>query len=156
MQRIRTLITAHAERLNIDIDMAINNALDFAHLTGRMENRGMLIGKNPTSSAQGLYQFIKGSIEPAINRLRRYIPNEMWMDVALVHKNASRLNWCEQTLLFLGDIFEKRGSKKYTRDILESGRRDAMLNCYLELHHTDPDQETIKRATQIFMTYEVI
>jgi hypothetical protein len=45
---------------------------------------------------------------------------------------------------------EKKGSDKYMVQVLEDGNRGAMLQAYLELHHTNPDEATLKRARGVF------
>ncbi len=47
-------------------------------------------------------------------------------------------------------MLEKRGSDKYMVDVLADGSKSAMLKAYLELHHTDPDEATLRRAREVF------
>lgn len=150
MRDVWLLIMHHSKRLLVEINAAVKNAMKFAELVGIMENNGHLKGRNPTSTAKGLYQFIDGSVEPAVNRLKRYIGHRPWMDRVLKNKDASCLGWSEQTLLFLGDMLGKRGSDVYMVRVLRSGDREAMLKAYLKLHHTDPDEATLERAKRIF------
>lgn len=141
---LRKLINTHAERLGISKDKAYNNALDFADIVGLVESNGDPRARNKESTASGTYQFVQGSVEPAIKRLEKYIGMKPWMKSAVVHKDASRLTPSQQTLLFLGDILEKEGSDEYLKSILDSGDLKAMEGAYMKLHHTAPDMETIK------------
>jgi len=142
------IVTKHAITFSLAIGLSLINAELFATKVGLIENNGNVIGKNPHSSARGLYQFLSGSIPPAITRATRTLPLEPWMQEALIHRDANRLTKEQQTTLFLADIFGKRGSEKYTKRILE-GDKEAMLNAYLILHHTSPDEATKRRARRI-------
>lgn len=144
------LVSKHSKRLNVDIEKAFKNLMTFSMVVGYMENRGELQGKNPLSSAKGLYQFIDGSIEPAINRTIRYIGERPWMDDLRISKDANTLNWEQQTLLFLGDILGKRGTDILMKQVMSSGDREAMKQVYLKYHHTKPDGNTLRRAEVIF------
>jgi hypothetical protein len=141
---LRTLIFKHSDRLGIDLDVAMRNALEFAQYVGLIENNGETQGKNPVSSAKGLYQFIDGSVAPAMNRLSRSIGWYPWMQ----RKNPNDMSREQQTLMFLGDILEKHGSDLYVPGILR-GEKEDMLNAYLKLHHTNPDVATVRRAKRI-------
>lgn len=144
------IVKKHAIRLGAPLIGALLNMEIFADRVGKIENDGLTTGGNKTSSAKGLYQFVDGSVEPAVNRAARTIPMSSWMVDALVHKNANLLTRSQQTTLFLADILEKRGSDKYTKSIMKSGDKQSMLSAYLVLHHTNPDEATIKRANRVF------
>jgi hypothetical protein len=154
-QEIWLLVFKHAQRLKVEVSRAVGYALEFAELVGIIESDGYLKAKNSRTSARGMYQFVRGSVEPAVNRLKKYIGHRPWMDQALVHKDASRLSWIEQTLLFLGNMLEKKGSDRYMSLVLESGDKDAMLEAYLKLHHTNPDEATLERARRVFYGEQV-
>lgn len=154
-QEIWLLVFKHSQRLKVEVSRAVKYALEFAELVGIIESDGSPKAKNSVTSARGMYQFLRGSVEPAVNRLRKYIGHRPWMDQALLHKDASKLSWIEQTLLFLGDILEKRGSDRYMVQVLEDGNRGAMLQAYLELHHTNPDEATLRRAKGVFYGEQV-
>lgn len=142
------VITKHAIRFGLPIGSSLLNMEYFATKVGLIENNGKATGNNPTSSAEGLYQFVDGSIEPAINRLCRTIPREPWMDEIIKTKNMNSLSRERQTLMFIADILEKRGGDKYTKSIM-AGDKSAMIQAYLVLHHTNPDEATKKRAERI-------
>jgi len=152
---IETLVTIHARRLKVDPDVALVNALSFARIVGRLENDGKLIGNNipqegkEASSAKGLYQFVRDSVGPALNRVEKYV-GAGWIQEAREHKDANRLKWNQQTLMFLGDMLEKRGSDKYMRRVLQDiSDTDAVRDAYYVLHHTNPDEATKKRTEGI-------
>ena len=44
-------------------------------------------------------------------------------------------------------MFQKKGSDKYLKDIIENDSIDALMDYYNKLHHTNPDEATNKRAT---------
>ena len=140
-----TLIDKHAKRLGVNSKTAVGNLEDFAERVGLIENSGKTIGGNKVSTAKGLYQFIDGSVEPAVNRVRKYIGEKPWMSKVLKSKDANELSRAEQTLLFMGDLLEKKGSDKFMKGVMEGNKED-MLDAYYELHHTKPDMATRKRA----------
>lgn len=146
----KEIVRKHAIRLGVDLTKAILNMEVFATKVGLVENQGKTIGKNPTSSARGLYQFLEGSIEPAVRRCCRTIGMMPWMIEALTHNNANLISRENQTTLFIGDILEKKGSDLYSKEIMGSGCISSMLMAYYRLHHTNPDAATMKYAEKIF------
>ncbi len=73
-----------------------------------------------------------------------------WMEEVLKHKDAGKLTREQQTLLFLGDILEKKGSDKFMKKVL-TGDKSAMRDAYRILHHTDTsDKATETRANKYF------
>lgn len=153
------LINKHATRLKVKPDVAMKNMTNFANFVGHMESGNNLKAKNvpqkgkEASSASGKYQFVNESIKPAINRLERTLGMEDWMKELLVHKDITKLNDEQQTLVFLGDLLEKDGSDKYMKKIMSTGDSKAMLQAYYKLHHTNPDVATRKRALKIIKEY---
>ena len=147
---LKSIVERHAKRLEINTDRAYGHAMLFAILTGLVENGGRLQGSNPTSSAKGLYQFLAGSVEPAVNRLRRNWKEEPWMSEVVEHKDTGLLTWEQQTALFLADLLEKRGSYFLMRRVLQTGGAQDMIQAYSVLHHTNPDEQTKARARRIF------
>lgn len=147
LEDIYQLVGSHADRLGIDKDTAFNNAMKFAEIVGVLENDGKLEGGNrpqkgkQASSAKGLYQFLDGSVGPAKNRLGRH------MDVSHIPDNPNDMTWNQQTLLFLADVLEKKGSDKYMRGVLENANdTEAVREAYYVLHHTKPDKKTKDRT----------
>ena len=70
------------------------------------------------------------------------------MDEIIKTKNMNSLSRERQTLMFIADILEKKGGDKYTKSIM-TGDKSAMIQAYLVLHHTNPDEATKKRAEGI-------
>ena len=97
-------------------------------------------GKKKTT-AKGAYQFIDGSVLPALKRLEVRIGKRDWIDRAKQHKDIFKLTPLQQDALFLGDIMEKTIKKtkglgdKYIKRILK-GDVKAMKDLYRIGHHT--------------------
>ena len=62
--------------------------------------------------------------------------------------NITDLNDEQQTLLFHGDMFEKKGSDALMKRVLQ-GDPAAMEEAYKTLHHTNPDEATLKRMNKM-------
>ena len=148
------VIDKHSKRLGVEPEVARDNLNNFLQIVGIAENDGKLKGGNTKSSAKGLYQFIDSAIEPALNRLARTTGWKPWMKELKKTKDIESLSWERQSLLIMGDLFEKTAvvdGKKvpgmgdmYLRDILETGNLAAMKNAYMVLHHTKPDDSVLK------------
>ena len=114
--------------------------------------------KNPKSTAAGLYQFTEASLETAVNRLANTIGEDnlpQWAVEAREHKDARKLSEEEQKVLFYADMFQKSGSDKYLASILKDGNTQAVIDYYKDLHHTDPDEATLKRIGKISKKYNL-
>ena len=105
-------------------------------------------GKEATS-AKGGFQFVAGSVQPAINRLSRRIGMKPWMKEAIQHKDASKLTEEQQQLMFMADVLEKDGSDSFMKKVME-GDKQGSMDAYYKLHHTAPDDATKKRAKKVF------
>lgn len=159
MQRsedIYTLVKRHSRRLGVNPDVAYENAIRFAEIVGKIENNGKLVGKNPTSTAKGLYQFLDGSVPVAIRRLTRTIVRS-WMQP---YVNPNDLNWEQQTLMFLADLLEKvavvngrripgLGDSIMRRVLKDASDTEAIKEAYYILHHTDPDEATKRLVERV-------
>lgn len=159
------LINQHLDRLKVEnFNKANKNLNVFADLVGEIENSGKTHGSNKVSSAEGLYQFLtknrgtsnkkNTSLEVAINRTSKYIGVQDWMSQAVKHSsvnptdNFSGLSREQQKILFFGDLFEKSGSDGLMMGVI-NGEKESFLKAYYKLHHTNPDQATIKRAERV-------
>ena len=147
---IDNIIFNNFERLGINPDnygIAKNNLIDFATRTKMAESSGDYEainipekGKKKTT-AKGAYQFIDGSVLPALKRLEVRIGKRDWIDRAKQHKDIFKLTPLQQDALFLGDIMEKTIKKtkglgdKYIKRILK-GDVKAMKDLYRIGHHT--------------------
>ena len=148
------LVNFHLDRLKIvDKETAINNLYDiFIPAVIEIESSGNPTAKNPNSTASGLFQFLEGSVEPALNRAEKYLGTLPWGKELRVHKDASKLTPVQQTILFVGDMLEKTGSDSLMLRVF-NGDIEGMIKAYEVLHHTAPDKATEDRAREIFNQY---
>ena len=148
------LVNFHLDRLKIvDKETAINNLYDiFIPAVIEIESSGNPTAKNPNSTARGLFQFLEGSVEPALNRAEKYLGTLPWGKELRVHKDASKLTPVQQTILFVGDMLEKTGSDSLMIRVF-NGDIEGMIKAYEVLHHTAPDKATEDRAREIFNQY---
>lgn len=148
----------HMDRLGIeDKEEAFKNLNNFTNAVKMIESDGDGNAEAPTSTAKGFFQFIDGSVNPALNRTRRVLGDKPWMkDI----NDIRDLTEEQQATLFIGDLFGKTavvGGEKVPgygdelmRKVLE-GDVGKMLESYYVLHHTDPDEATKLRAAKEFM-----
>jgi hypothetical protein len=138
-------------------DTELANVKQFAKRVLTAESSGNWEATNNTSSAAGGYQFIKGSVVPAINRMEKMLQrdgkklpqwavnlknsyNEKTSD-SVHRKMMTKLNPAQQTALFLADISEKTVANtsglgdKLLKGI-GSGDTKAEALLYLLGHHT--------------------
>ena len=151
---VANLVNFHLDRLKIvDKETAINNLYDiFIPAVIEIESSGNPTAKNPNSTARGLFQFLEGSVEPALNRAEKYLGTLSWGKELRVHKDASKLTPVQQTILFVGDMLEKTGSDSLMLRVF-NGDIEGMIKAYEVLHHTAPDKATEDRAREIFNQY---
>ena len=131
----------------------IKRFLEFIKL---IESNGDPYAKASTSSAMSLFQFTKGSVPTAVNRLENYMarqylgPVPSWAE-SLRAEPTSLFSVPEkqQAILALVNIIEQRGSDDLLRAFL-SGEREAAKAIYYTHHHTDPDEATVRRTERIF------
>ena len=171
-QRVNNFLAKHYDRFttqypelsDISFKQFKNSAQRLAANVRKIEsdNRNVpLGGNNAGSSATGKYQFLRDSVEPAINRtLRRVEPQDKNIfDSIRENKDTSKLNDEAQQLLFFGDIFEKTGSDKHLVPYF-LGDEQAGKNVYLYQHHTlsskvpEYNQETIDRTNKLWNSPE--
>jgi len=130
---------------------AIKKIVNAGNYIKDVESDNNPMAKNPTSSAAGLYQFTKGALKTAVNRLKNTVGEDnlpSWAEDAAKHGDATKLDPLKQQILFEADMFQKKGSDKYLKDIIENDSVDALMDYYNKLHHTAPDEATNKRATE--------
>lgn len=158
-----TLMTKHLNRSGmkgLDSTRARNILYDFALKVGRAESSGNPKARNKplegeeASTATGLYQFLVGnadkgkdnsSLQTAVNRAKKRI-DASWLDEVFKTGKVEDLTPDQQTVLFLGDILEKKGSDKLIKQLLdpnasEKEQKKAMYKIYLNLHHTKKEGE---------------
>ena len=157
MDDMQKLINFHLDRLDIkDKKSATFNLKNvFMPTVLEMESSGDYKAVNipqegkEATSAKGGFQFVAGSVVPALNRLERRIGKQDWGKELRQHKDASKLSPEQQQLLFMADMLEKDGSDQYMIKVMQGDKKGSM-EAYYKLHHTAPDEATIKRADKIF------
>jgi hypothetical protein len=157
MDDMQKLINFHLDRLDIkDKKSATFNLKNvFMPTVLEMESSGDYKAVNipqegkEATSAKGGFQFVAGSVVPALNRLERRIGKQDWGKELRQHKDASKLSPEQQQLLFMADMLEKDGSDQYMIKVMQGDKKGSM-EAYYKLHHTAPDEATIKRANEIF------
>ena len=135
------LLNIHLDRLSIDNkEIATQDLNELSDFILESESDGDFNAANPNSSARGGYQFIKGSVGPAINRLEKYLGPMPRFDEVRKTGDVRSLSSEDQTLLFMADILEKKGSDKLINKFLNADNRkdkqNAAYEIYTVLHHT--------------------
>lgn len=139
--------------------------IQFADTVAEIESNRNPKAKNKTTTATGAFQFVRGSVVPALNRMARFGDLPDW-GVSLLEKYKkgvtpeehreliSSLPYEKQRDMFLADISEKKVEKSGLGDTLIKGIAlgsiDAMRDLYLKGHHTAPDEPTLKRVYKYF------
>lgn len=157
MNDMQKLINFHLDRLGIEDKKSATFNLKnvFMPTVLEMESSGDYKAVNipqegkEATSAKGGFQFVAGSVVPALNRLERRIGKQDWGKELRQHKDASKLSPEQQQLLFMADMLEKDGSDQYMIKVMQGDKKGSM-EAYYKLHHTAPDEATIKRADKIF------
>ncbi len=150
------LLTRHLGRLGADSPEARSRLAELASKVAMIESDGNMRAKNKDSSATGLYQFLvddskgQSALQTAVKRTKKYVQAD-WLDEVAKTGKVEDLSAEKQTILFLGDILEKEGSDKYVKKLLDPNSsekevKDSMMQIYLKLHHTNPDEATLNRA----------
>ena len=142
------LLDLHFDRLGIDSkELATRDLNELSDFILEVESDGDFNAANPNSSARGGYQFIKGSVVPAINRLEKYLGPLPRFDEVRKTGDVRSLSSADQTLLFMGDILEKRGSDKLINKFLNADnkkdKQNAAYEIYTVLHHTTDKEGNI-------------
>ena len=107
--------------------------------------------KNPKSTAAGAFQYTKGAIKTAVNRLKNTVGAENlpdWAKKVQESGDARDLTLGQQQILFEADTFQKPGSDKFLTNIF-NGNEDEVINLYKKLHHTNPDKSTLTRINNL-------
>ena len=166
---LNPLLNKHFRRLKIlEPELGKQNLDKWTNFVSMVESDNNLKASNKErvgddgSSAEGMYQFLtdntngQSSLQSAVNRTKKYV-NEPWLDEVYKTGNIKDLTKDQQTLLFHGDIFQKtaqvNGKKvpglgdNLMRGVL-TGDKNSMLEGYKILHHTNPDEATLKRMAK--------
>jgi hypothetical protein len=152
------------ERLNLP-EESYNTFIDFADKVASIESDRRTNAKNKNTSASGAFQFVKGSVLPALNRMSRFGELPEWaselkeayeegVDVKQHQKLITGLSYAQQRDMFLADITEKTVKESGYGDSLlkkiAQGDTSAAKELYYIGHHTDADDATKERATKFF------
>ena len=155
--KTQKLVEKHLKRFTIsDREQALNNLDSWTEFVRQSESDGNWKAKElrGETTASGGFQFVKPSVEPALNRLEKYMGKMPWRNKLLKHKDASRLSPEQQTLLFLGDILDKKIDKTtgvgdaYIKRIL-SGDERGMIEAYYKMQHTNKGKLTEQNKERI-------
>lgn len=159
------LIKGISSRLGLD-RKGEDNLIKFADTVAQIESNKDTKAKNNTTTATGAFQFVKGSVLPAINRMERFGELPDWAksfkevyssDVTddLHRDMMSSLPYEQQRDMFLADISQKTIGKPGYGDTLIKGaalgNSNAMKELYYKGHHTAPDKATIARTEKFFL-----
>jgi len=151
MNETTKVLKHHCKRLGLNYPLNAAPLERFAYLVAKIESDHNPKAKNKLSSAKGMYQFIDGSIQPAVNRTRRSIGDAPWLASLEVHGDIRRFGPDKQTALFLGNILEMRGTDPAIMNIAMTGDVGVMKQLYAEKHHTKPDEATLTRMELVFV-----
>ena len=168
-----SLINTHLDRLGFNTDDAKNRLDILANTISEIESNNNPKAVNipqkdkEQTSAKGMFQYVDGSINPAINRVEKYTGEVEWLkDLKEGKIDIRDLTPEQQTTLFFGDILEKTiGGKsgygdKLFKQLLDPNStpeqiKDAIRKLYYEGHHTAPDEATKKRVENILNKLEL-
>jgi len=126
---------------------AFRNKVKQLESSGDYKARNKSIGGKRPTSASGAYQFVKGSVDPAYNRVKRLVGEVPEFKELLQHKDASKADPVLQDMMFTADILQKNiqdatGKKKVGEGDrlltgIFGGNQQAGRDLYLRGHHTD-------------------
>jgi len=160
-----TRIDHHLKRLGDDTTEARENMDKFISMVYKAESSNDTKALNPDTTAAGGFQFIKGSVLPALNRMERLGSMPGWAaELQKTYKGKvsddehrkmiTELTYEQQEEMFLGDILNKTVKKPGYGDALLKrifkGDVEAMKKLYFEGHHTKPDEATRKLVSEVF------
>ena len=137
-------------------DRGMENISRFTARTAGMESDFRHWAINPDSGAAGLYQFIESptnnSVTTAINRTmanygRNGKPYPKWLLELAQHKEVLKLTPQQQTVLFLGNIGEAKGSDALLRRV-HKGQEGAEVDLYEQKHYRSTLADPMTPGTQ--------
>ncbi len=131
----------------------IGRFLEFVKL---VESNGDRLAKAKTSSAMSYFQFTRGSVPTAVNRLENYMRRH-WLGAlpewaATLRADPESIfdvSEDRQAILALVNIAEQRGSDAFLSKLI-GGEVEAGKQAYFQFHHTNPDDATRGRVEKIF------
>ena len=142
----RTLSEAEVNEQVVNFE-AFREKVKELESSGSYRARNTSVGGKKPTSASGAYQFVKGSVDPAYNRLKRLVGEIPEFEELLKHKDAAKADPVLQDMLFTADILQKNiqdktGKKKPGEGDrllvgVFAGNQQAGRDLYLRGHHTD-------------------
>jgi len=146
---VTNLISIHLEEKNKDgtprftydnIDKVKQDLNELGAFIMEVESDGDVNAANPKSSARGLFQFTKDASQTAINRVESKLGKQERFNQVRQSGDVRDLSAEDQTLLFYGDILEKKGSDALIQKFIDADnsedKKDAAFEIYKVLHHT--------------------
>jgi hypothetical protein len=146
---VTNLISIHLEEKNTDgtprftydnIDKVKQDLNELGAFIMEVESDGNIDAANPKSSARGLFQFTKDASQTAMNRVESKLGKQETFNQARQSGDVRDLSAEDQTLLFYGDILEKKGSDALIQKFIDADnskdKKDAAFEIYKVLHHT--------------------
>jgi hypothetical protein len=146
---VTNLISIHLEEKNKDgtsrftydnIDKVKQDLNELGAFIMEVESDGNIDAANPKSSARGLFQFTKDASQTAMNRVESKLGKQERFNQARQSGDVRDLSAEDQTLLFYGDILEKKGSDALIQKFIDADnskdKKDAAFEIYKVLHHT--------------------
>ena len=162
------IVKQEAQRLGINPDKLQKRLDNWFNMLADIESDWNYDAANPKSSGRGIYQYLtanhdkgkqNGSIHTAINRmydvlLRSHVvdaqpghPAISWADdLYLQPETISDIPIDAQQILVFSDLVQSNGSDRLLRQLVDSDpvvRRQAAIDLYYDIHHTNPDEKTI-------------
>jgi len=146
---VTNLISIHLEEKNKDgtsrftydnIDKVKQDLNELGAFIMEVESDGNIDAANPKSSARGLFQFTKDASQTAMNRVESKLGKQERFNQVRQSGDVRDLSAEDQTLLFYGDILEKKGSDALIQKFIDADnskdKKDAAFEIYKVLHHT--------------------
>jgi len=146
---VTNLISIHLEEKNKDgtsrftydnIDKVKQDLNELGAFIMEVESDGNVNAANPKSSARGLFQFTKDASQTAMNRVESKLGKQERFNQVRQSGDVRDLSAEDQTLLFYGDILEKKGSDALIQKFIDAdtseNKKDAAFEIYKVLHHT--------------------
>ena len=148
------LVLTAAEKRGVGSGITDSNLNFLIDTIGFLESKHDPKARNPDSEAKGEYQWLtedgsetkNSSIQTALNRAGNYYTNNnlkipRWITKAKKHQDPRNLTRHQQKELFLADIFERKGSDKYLKKVLDNRDRSALKKLYMNIWHTKPSRK---------------
>ena len=147
--RVNQFLIKQANRLGVpEEDQAnwIQNLMDYSKTVRGIESDNNPMASAGTTSARGVYQFTADSVDTGMNRMRRMGFDDDY--VGSISPNPHEWSDEQADAMFFGNMFAQTGSDEYMHGI--GAGEQVGKDAYYKFHHTAPDINTMKRATDFF------